>query len=413
MALSKLVFLGTGSSSGVPSPLCLVGARAPPRHGARQGLAPYVRRGGGGNGNGDMGGCLVCLSCAGVDPRFAKNYRCNPSLLLLVEGDEREDASNANGEGVGTIAGPSRRVVQIDCCKTFRESMLRWYPEHGVDRLDAVVLTHEHADAMMGLDDVRLMQRTVKMQDYAKQAELVCPTTVWGSEHTMGTVSRAFPYLCPQGQEANAKSDVKRRVAQLEFRTMGAPIGGGARPFEPVPGLTMIPLPVWHGADYVCLGFLFGAPGCRVVYLSDISEMPPQTEALIHELCDQGIELLIVDALFYERPHNTHFNLPQTLECVRMLSPRRALCVGMTHDFDQDTVNEELRQWGEANGGLDVQLAHDGLALEGFDLNFGDVPHAVCSTARAGARMRRRCSRSAGYAAREGSPRLRIEARAR
>ena len=101
------------------------------------------------------------------------------------------------------------------------------------------------------------------------------------------------------------------------------------------------------------------------------------------------------------------------LECVRMLSPRRALCVGMTHDFDQDTVNEELRQWGEANGGLDVQLAHDGLALEGFDLNFGDVHHTVCSTARAGARVWRRCSRSAGYAAREGSPRLRNEARAR
>ncbi len=48
--------------------------------------------------------------------------------------------------------------MQIDCGKTWRESALRWYRRHGVRHLDAVVLTHEHADATLGLDDLRSLQ---------------------------------------------------------------------------------------------------------------------------------------------------------------------------------------------------------------------------------------------------------------
>ena len=397
MAASKLLFLGTGSSSGVPSPLCLVGARqgsmgrgglTPVVHGckvraitargrglAREGPAPQrvLRVADASLARVACAGSLsplrqVCLSCAGRDPRECPNYRCNPSLLLLVRDEKGEEDAR------------HRAVVQIDCCKTFRESMVRWFPEHGVDRLDAVVLTHEHADAIMGLDDVRLMQRTVKLEDYAKQKELVSSTCVWLTEHTWQTVSRVFPYLAlangmgsglgNANSEAAGRPAVRRRVAQLNFAIMGAAIGEGARPFEPVPGVTMVPLPVWHGADYVCMGFCFGAEHTRVVYLSDISELPAETEELIAVLCPAGIELLIVDALFYTREHNTHFNLPQTLKCVEQLSPRRALCIGMTHDFDQDDVNSELREWGAAHGGIDVQLACDGLAVDGIDLQW-------------------------------------------
>ncbi|CAN0515798.1 unnamed protein product, partial [Ectocarpus sp. 12 AP-2014] len=48
--------------------------------------------------------------------------------------------------------------VQIDTGKTWREGAIRWFPRHGVRGLDGIVLTHDHADAMLGLDDVRSIQ---------------------------------------------------------------------------------------------------------------------------------------------------------------------------------------------------------------------------------------------------------------
>lgn len=74
------------------------------------------------------------------------------------------------------------------------------------------------------------------------------------------------------------------------------------------------------------------------------------------------MDLLILDALSKKRPHTTHFYLPQSLEAVKKIQPKRALLVGMTHQFEHDRDNEELAEWSKREG-IDVQLAYDGLKV--------------------------------------------------
>lgn len=89
------------------------------------------------------------------------------------------------------------------------------------------------------------------------------------------------------------------------------------------------------------------------------------------------IETLVLDAVFVQRHHNTHMNLPQALALARELRAARCLLVGMTHEFDYDTLNEQLRGL-KASEGLAVEMAYDGLEME-FDWDAAD---AACFTPR-------------------------------
>jgi len=105
---------------------------------------------------------------------FNRNWRGNPSLLIRFAQEsnepqlplqqpamnDEEDENQMQRSDHGHV--PSVIHIQIDLCKTFRESMLRFYPRHGVSSLDAVWVTHEHADAIFGVDDVRGIQRYVE-----------------------------------------------------------------------------------------------------------------------------------------------------------------------------------------------------------------------------------------------------------
>lgn len=310
---SAVVFLGSGSSTGVPTPLCVV---APPEGG---------------------GACAVCTSAVQADARLCPNFRGNPSLLVLWDG-------HADGR---------RRHIQIDCGKTFRESVLRWFPHHGVRHIDALVLTHAHADAIFGLDDVRGIQS--KKLDPATGEVLngSVPLPVHLSEATMAEVAVRFDYLCPGFQEKQA---VTRMVAAIEWHVLE-----GEWPSEPfdAAGLQITPLPVYHGSDYISLGFLFGAEE-KVAYISDVSAVPPATLERLEAAAP--IDLLIVDTLFRHRKHNTHFNLSEALDFVRLIRPKKALLTGLTHEFEHDSDNRELAKLLETEG-IDVQLARDGLCV--------------------------------------------------
>ena len=91
--------------------------------------------------------------------------------------------------------------VHIDVGKTFRESFVRWYLRLGITSFDALILSHDHADATFGIDDIRGVQ--------GGQA-----TPIYLSEQTLATLDRQFPYLTrkPTGNEL-----VKRFVSQLDF----------------------------------------------------------------------------------------------------------------------------------------------------------------------------------------------------
>ncbi|KAI3840810.1 hypothetical protein MKW92_034796 [Papaver armeniacum] len=227
------------------------------------------------------------------------------------------------------------------------EQVLRWFTHHKIPRVDSIILTHEHADAVLGLDDIRAIQPFSPTNDIA-------PTSIYLSQYAMESIQVKFPYLVQkklkEGQEV-------RRVAQLEWKT----IKEDCEETFVTSGLQFVPLPVMHGEDYVCLGFLFGEKS-RVAYVSDVSRFLPSTEHVISKSGAGQLDLLILDTLYRSGSHNTHFCFPQTLEAIKRICPKQALLVGMTHEFDHHKDNEFLAEWSRREG-IPVQLARDGLRI--------------------------------------------------
>lgn len=77
------------------------------------------------------------------DPKFNKNYRGNPSLMIVHRNNDALDGSRAKNDA--EKEGQPKTVV-IDVGKTFTESALRWMPQYGLTSIDAVVLSHEHME---------------------------------------------------------------------------------------------------------------------------------------------------------------------------------------------------------------------------------------------------------------------------
>jgi len=300
---SALIFMGTGCSSGVPTPRCLMQPSDPP--------------------------CEVCHKAISSPPETNRNYRCNPSLLI----DHEEDGNH--------------HYILIDVGKDFKEQVFRWFLRYKIPQLDAIILTHEHADALLGLDDIRGVQPYNSSND-------IDPTPIFVNQFTMNSVMLKFPYLV---QKKLKEGQELRRVAQLDWRIIESSCES---PFN-VEGLQFTPLPVMHGEDYVALGFLFGK-NTRVAYISDVSRFPERTEYVISKSGGGQLDLLILDTLYKKGLHNTHFCFPQSLEAVKRIQPKRALFVGMTHEFEHYRDNEELAEWSKREG-IDVQLAYDGLKI--------------------------------------------------
>ncbi|MBN4064615.1 MBL fold metallo-hydrolase [Dehalococcoides mccartyi] len=281
---SKIVFLGTGTSEGVPRVSCLTNPDSK---------------------------CPVCPDA--MNPG-SPNRRRNTSLLI-----QREMAD-------GRISN-----VVIDAGKFFYESAMNWFPKFGVQTIDGLVITHAHADAVGGFDDLR---------DWTNNAQSTLP--IYLRETDLDSVESLFYYLVDRSKQTGGGG-----VAKLNFQTIDE------NPFD-VDGLEFIPLPVEHGRNYEIFGYRFGP----ISYVSDASGISDETARLI-----EGSELLILDALRPVRTHGTHFTVEEAVEQVRRLGAPRTLLVDATHDIDHHPVNAELAKL-KASDGLDIQYAHDGLAVD-------------------------------------------------
>eukprot|EP00386_Alphamonas_edax_P013329 GDKI01041210.1.p1 GENE.GDKI01041210.1~~GDKI01041210.1.p1 ORF type:complete len:141 (-),score=38.11 GDKI01041210.1:144-566(-) len=124
-------------------------------------------------------------------------------------------------------------------------------------------------------------------------------------------------------------------------------------------GLAITPLPVLHGGDYVAFAFEFGRRQ-RVVYMSDVSEIPEATERYL--LGGRRIDVLVIDCLFIDKTHPTHFSKAETVAAIKKLRPRRAVLTGMCHEFDYHTHNEELKK-ELAGEDIEVEMGYDGLRV--------------------------------------------------
>lgn len=333
-----------------------------------------------------------------------RNWRGNPSLLIRYV-HPREAADPASPPVVSTL--------QIDVGKTFLTAVLRWYPHYGVRTLDGVLITHDHADAMLGLDDLRSVQRFELGPDGAELPPPRLPVHV--SVRTLETVRRQFGYLVSAPAPLVGVEAIERKVAQLSFPVM--------RPFQRVVvgGLEIMPLPVLHGEDYVSFAFLFGTDLGRgeceaCLYISDATRIPAVTwnylctgaiptptadddvdttndasladfyerfnHAVAHPLptgerwsplpalpssigpSGPRITLLVIDALFPTASHNTHFSRAHALAVIDRIRPQRAIITGMSDMWEYHRDNDDMRRRRDAGEiHVDVELAYDGLRV--------------------------------------------------
>jgi phosphoribosyl 1,2-cyclic phosphate phosphodiesterase len=255
---------------------------------------------------------LGCGSSAGVprigsgwgacDPNNPKNRRRRCSLLV-----ERQGAS-----------GLTR--ILIDTSPDVREQLL----DAAVDRLDAVLFTHEHADHTHGIDDLRALAIHQRRR-----------IDVHLDESTSRALHRRFAY-CFETPPGSSYPPILRehRLAAGEPVT----IDGAGGP------ITALPVLHDHG-DISALGFRFGS----LAYSPDIKGMPAASaEALA------GIDTWIVDALRYT-PHPSHWSLPETLEWIGRIRPRHAILTNMHVDLDYEALRAKLPS--------NVEPAYDGMRV--------------------------------------------------
>lgn len=369
----KIVFIGSGVSTAVPNLNHIL--------------------------NGSCEPCPVCMDAMNPD---SKNRRNNVSVAIIFDSP--------------TVDGSTERkekCVLIDVGKTMRDSCLRILPKHGVTEVNAIFLTHGHADAVLGLDDVRDLQRS-KQVSIPNPNALVMPKTspldcqccqppeptvdfslfcqvcgggkgegkeekaseskqsndppmitgfqvlsgampIYLHQDTMDVIKRQFGYLTSTPEYLDElKGVLARRVALLQFTVIEQNSNIN------IYGLQVRSFSVWHGGEYVSLGFSIGDAG-EFVYISDVKIIPEPTMLYLRSL--PQINTLVIDALNRDGIW-PHMGLDEALAVVADLKPKCAYFTGMACDmgFHED-VEAEL-----ANRAPHTHLAFDGLVLDGFKM---------------------------------------------
>ena len=257
---------------------------------------------------------LGCGSSGGV-PRIGNDWgACDPAEPR----NRRSRCSVLLRSWVPGAAEPT--LVLIDTSPDMREQLLA----ARVTRLDAVLLTHEHADQCHGIDDLRaLVLRSGRRIPVHMDAV------------TSGVIGRRFDY-CFEG--AGSYPAILDKLTDLMPGQAVDISGAGGK-------VSFLPLTQDHGG-IASLGFRVGSLG----YCNDVVRLP---EATLEQL--SGLDTLVVDALRY-KPHPTHASVSEALRWIERLKPRRAVLTNLHVDLDYASLRAELP--------AGVEPAFDGMELE-------------------------------------------------
>ena len=234
-----------------------------------------------------------CVTCTSEDPRD-KRLRTG---LMIEHGD--------------------RRLI-VDISTDFRQQAMR----ARIHRLDALLITHCHADHVFGLDDIRPLNFRYG------------PLDTYASESTWRSLRRVFYYIFEAKHVGGGLPQITPHTIAGEFE---------------VCGLRVTPFNVPHGGGEVT-GYRFSDGRHAAAFVTDCSLIP---EEALEKL--RGLDLLILDALRF-RPHPTHLHLDQALSYIAQLRPRRALLTHMSHDIKHEETSRHLPPG--------VELAYDELQIE-------------------------------------------------
>jgi phosphoribosyl 1,2-cyclic phosphate phosphodiesterase len=238
---------------------------------------------------GDWGAC---------DPTDPRNRRRRSSILVECHG----------------------MTILFDASPDLREQLL----DAGTRRVDALVMTHAHADHLHGIDDLRTINRLMRS-----------PIDLYADAHTLGEIAHRFGYVFDP-----LPADGFFYKPALIPHTIDGPFTAA--------GVTVVPFTQDHGYG-TTLGFRVGPLG----YSTDVTELDDAAFAAL-----AGIECWIVDCLRYE-PHPTHSHLAKTLGWIARVKPRRAALTHLDRHLDYRELSSQLPPG--------IEPGRDGLVIELLD----------------------------------------------
>ncbi|MBI5599233.1 MAG: MBL fold metallo-hydrolase [Deltaproteobacteria bacterium] len=237
-------------------------------------------------------GCR-CEVCSSDEPR---NRRTRTSALIQSGGK--------NGKN-----------ILIDTSTDLRVQSLK----NDIERIDAVLFTHPHADHVHGIDDLRVFNLI--------QKEII---PCYGDRLTVERIKKAFDYIFTDSEYDGWKPSLSLSAIEEPFELFG---------------LKVTPVGIYHGTAVIT--------GWRIndaAYLTDCSSVPPESLERL-----RGVNVLIVGAL-RRRPHPSHFSIDQAVELSRKLSPERTVLTHLSHNVDYVKDGDTLPSA--------VELAYDGMEID-------------------------------------------------